>query len=211
MAAMADGTAHDLHGAQVGVASIVTAALWEIALDELSLGALDPWTLRHRTTCASGRRLLGRPGPDRPARRRVLGRGGAQVRRVGGAPGGTTRFLCGWGAHEETLRRYAYPPEVPARALHRWGAPLRFADLTPAVDPAAGAVGAGLPAVHARPLHPAPTCCCWPAAGPTSSSSASSTGPPAPAAACESRRPTISRPSGPRPLFLLPTVSEVYA
>ena len=45
MAAMADGTAHDLHGAQVGVASIVAAALWEVALDEVGLGALDPWSL----------------------------------------------------------------------------------------------------------------------------------------------------------------------
>jgi glycerol-1-phosphate dehydrogenase [NAD(P)+] len=47
----------------------------------------------------------------------------------------TARFLGGWAAHEETLRRYAFPPEIPARALRRWGAPLHFADLTPAVDP----------------------------------------------------------------------------
>jgi glycerol-1-phosphate dehydrogenase [NAD(P)+] len=49
--------------------------------------------------------------------------------------GGTSRFLGDWAAHEETLHRYAYAPEIPARALQRWGAPLRFADLTPAVDP----------------------------------------------------------------------------
>jgi glycerol-1-phosphate dehydrogenase [NAD(P)+] len=48
---------------------------------------------------------------------------------------GTTRFLAGWGEHEETLRRYAYPPEVPARALQRWGAACRFGELTPPVDP----------------------------------------------------------------------------
>jgi glycerol-1-phosphate dehydrogenase [NAD(P)+] len=33
------------------------------------------------------------------------------------------------------LRHYAFAPEVPARALQRWGAPLRFGELTPAVAP----------------------------------------------------------------------------
>ena len=37
------------------------------------------------------------------------------------------------GLYDSTMRRG--PAKVPARALHRWGAPLRFADLTPAVDP----------------------------------------------------------------------------
>jgi glycerol-1-phosphate dehydrogenase [NAD(P)+] len=37
--------------------------------------------------------------------------------------------------HEEALRRFARAAEVPGRALQRWGAPRRFADLTPAVDP----------------------------------------------------------------------------
>jgi glycerol-1-phosphate dehydrogenase [NAD(P)+] len=137
MAAMADGSEHDLHGTQVGVASIVAAALWEIAIDELSLGALDPRTLA--------------PPPD--LRERTLacwvdldpsGRLGAEcwsaVERKfatwAAHRDGTTRFLSGWGEHEDTLRRYAYPPEVPARALARWGAPLRFAELSPAVDPA---------------------------------------------------------------------------
>jgi glycerol-1-phosphate dehydrogenase [NAD(P)+] len=47
----------------------------------------------------------------------------------------TARVLGGWSEHEDTLRRYAYPPQIPARALHRWGAPRRFGELTPAVDP----------------------------------------------------------------------------
>ena len=136
MAAMADGTAHDLHGAQVGVASVVAAALWEVALDEEGLGKLDPWALA--------------PPDDLRAQVHACwidldpsGRLGAEcwaaVERKFATwtarRSDTARFLAGWVAHEETLRRYAFPPEIPARALHRWGAPVHFADLTPAVDP----------------------------------------------------------------------------
>ena len=52
MAAMADGTAHDLHGAQVGVASVVAAALWEVALDEEAWGSSTRGPSRRPTTCA---------------------------------------------------------------------------------------------------------------------------------------------------------------
>ena len=136
MAAMADGTAHDLHGAQVGVASVVAAALWEVALDEEALGALDPWALAppddvREQVHASwiGLDPSGRVGAECwVAVERKFAKWAARR-------SDTARFLGGWGAHEQTLRRYAFPAEVPARALHRWGAPLRFADLTPAVDP----------------------------------------------------------------------------
>jgi len=134
MAAMADGSAHDLHGAQVGVASVVAAALWETALDDL--GALDPWALappddlRARVHGSwSGLDPSGRVGSECWA---------AVERKFttwAARRDDTARFLGGWAAHEETLRRYAYAPEVPARALQRWGAPVRFSDLTPEVDP----------------------------------------------------------------------------
>jgi glycerol-1-phosphate dehydrogenase [NAD(P)+] len=45
MAAMAEDAEHDLHGTQVGVGAVVAAALWEVALDEVGLGTLDPWSL----------------------------------------------------------------------------------------------------------------------------------------------------------------------
>ena len=136
MAAMADGTAHDLHGAQVGVASVVAAALWEVALDDEDLGAFDPWALappddlRERVHASwSGLDPSGRVGAECWA---------AVERKFAtwtAHRSDTARFLGGWAAHEEILRRYAYLPQVPARALGRWGAPMRFADLTPAVDP----------------------------------------------------------------------------
>ena len=136
MAAMADGTAHDLHGAQVGVASVVAAALWEVALDEEGLGELDPWTLAPPDdlraqvhACWIGLDPSGRVGAECWAA--VERKFAAWAARRSDS----ARFLGGWVAHEETLRRYAFPPEIPARALHRWGAPQHFADLTPAVDP----------------------------------------------------------------------------
>jgi glycerol-1-phosphate dehydrogenase [NAD(P)+] len=134
MAAMADDTGHDLHGAQVGVASVVSGALWEIALDG-DLGALDVHDLA--------------PPDDVAARVHASWIGLDPTGRVGAEcwtsverkfttwaahRDGTAQVLEEWDAHEETLRRYALAPEVPARALRRWGAPLRFADLTPAVD-----------------------------------------------------------------------------
>ena len=137
MAAMADGAEHDLHGAQVGVATIVSAALWQVALDEVGIGALDaaslapPPDLRDRVHASwSGLDPSGRLGAecwtavDRKTTTWTEHREG------------TARFLRDWPEHEEALRRYALPPEVPARALARWGAPLRFGELTPPVDAA---------------------------------------------------------------------------
>jgi glycerol-1-phosphate dehydrogenase [NAD(P)+] len=135
MAAMADGTEHDLHGAQVGVAGVVAAALWEVALDDL--GELDPSALA--------------PPDDLQARVHASWIGLDPSGRVGDEcwaaverkfatwaahRDDTARFLDSWATHENALRDYARPAQVPARALQRWGAPLRFADLTPAVDPA---------------------------------------------------------------------------
>ena len=136
MASMADGTDHDLHGTQVGVASVAAAALWEIALDDLRLGALAPWALAppdalQERVYASWSGLDPSGGLGAECWSAVERKFATWAQRRDG----TARFLSGWGEHEETLRRYAYPPEVPARALKRWGAPLRFSELTPAVAP----------------------------------------------------------------------------
>lgn len=134
MAAMADGSEHDLHGAQVGVASIVAAALWEVALHELP--GVDPAALAPPADLPDrvhgswiGLDPTGRVGAECWASVEKKFTTWAQHR------DGTARVLADWGAHEEALRRYARAAEVPARALDRWGAPLRFADLTPAVTP----------------------------------------------------------------------------
>lgn len=135
MAAMAAGTEHDLHGAQVGVATVVSCALWEIALQEMDLGRLEPAALAppadlEQRVLASWRDLdpSGRVGGEcwTAVQRKFAAwaEHGADVR----------RFFDRWPEHEDTLRRLAAPPRLPATALQRWGAAVTFSALTPAVD-----------------------------------------------------------------------------
>lgn len=135
MAAMAAGREHDLHGAQVGVATVVSGALWQIALQEIDLGSLEPAAL----------------APPADLEQRVLGswialdptgRVGAECWRsvqrkfTAWAAHGTAvgAFFDDWPRHETVLRRLAHPPEVPSAALANWDAARTFSALTPAVD-----------------------------------------------------------------------------
>lgn len=137
MAAMARGEEHDLHGAQVGVASVLSAALWECALEEIRLGGLDiaasgpPPDLQERVrdTWAEvdpsgtvGRECL-------TAVRRKSITWGEQV--ASGALPGVWRQ---WPVHEAAIRSLVRSPEQIARTLARWGAATRFSELTPTVD-----------------------------------------------------------------------------
>lgn len=136
MAAMAAGREHDLHGAQVGVATVVSCSLWEIALQEIDLGSLDPAALV--------------PPADLEDRVRAAwidldptGRLGAEcwssVHRkftTWAANGAAVRaFFADWSRHRTVLRRLAHPPQTPATALARWDATRTFSALTPAVHP----------------------------------------------------------------------------
>jgi glycerol-1-phosphate dehydrogenase [NAD(P)+] len=135
MAAMASGTEHDLHGAQVGVATVLACSLWEIALQEVDLGSLDPAMLVPPADLEE-RVLASWTGLD------PSGRVGAEcwtsVRRkfdTWAANGACVRaFFDAWPAHEAVLRRLAHPPRTPAAALARWGAPRTFSALSPSVD-----------------------------------------------------------------------------
>ena len=135
MSAMARDAEHDLHGAQVGVASVVSAALWEIALNDVGLGALDP----------------GRMGPP-DGLQAAVEQAWAQVDpsgRVGAECwASVSKKVATWDSHQESIRaffadrdrhevlfrRLTAPPETPAAALGNWGAPRRFSELTPTVD-----------------------------------------------------------------------------
>lgn len=135
MAAMAAGTEHDLHGAQVGVATVVSTALWQIALQEIDLGSLEPDALV--------------PPADLEERVRASWIGLDPTGRVGAECWGSVQrkfanwatkgpavqaFFNDWPRHETVLRRLAHPPETPAAALANWAATSTFSALTPAVD-----------------------------------------------------------------------------
>lgn len=134
MAAMARGVEHDLHGAQVGVATVVCTALWHEVRESTSL--FDrPWADLHypadledrvRTTWSA------------------LDPSGALGEECWTA---VARKIAAWDASNkgdcysnraalvERLFGYVGTPERSAATLKHWGAASTFAELTPAVTP----------------------------------------------------------------------------
>lgn len=125
---MVAGRDHGLHGAQVGVAAVVAACLWEVALDGLNVesglvpedhilaeilsGALSRLDAAVVEECWSDYRVKPAHWRSAPPDRRTL----AMVRDEAGAWSGS-------------------PAEMSA-ALAKAGAPTRFSGLDPPVDPA---------------------------------------------------------------------------
>ncbi|MFI2704194.1 iron-containing alcohol dehydrogenase [Cellulosimicrobium composti] len=134
MAAMARDEPHDLHGAQVGVATVVAASLWQVALDRLDRAALEtavlspPTDLRERVTATwavvdpSGR--VGAECWTAVERKLALWTERQDAARDA---------VDAWDEHRATLRGLTADPAVPADVLRAWGAPTRFSELTPAV------------------------------------------------------------------------------
>jgi glycerol-1-phosphate dehydrogenase [NAD(P)+] len=135
MRAMAEGVDHDLHGAQVGVASVVAAALWDVALHEeriLDVAIEDlepPADLRDRVlatwepvdpTGALGEECWS--AVERKVERWRMQRDGVAA------------FLADRGTHAAELERIAGDPASCAAALAAWEAPATFSALSPAVD-----------------------------------------------------------------------------
>jgi glycerol-1-phosphate dehydrogenase [NAD(P)+] len=134
MSAMAAHDAHDLHGAQVGVASILAAALWDIALHEE--GILDvapdelavPEGLRERVldTWAS-------VDPTGALGEECWAAVQKKTARWAAIQPDVAAFFADRARHGAELERLAGDPAEPAAALGLWGAPRRFSELTPAV------------------------------------------------------------------------------
>lgn len=126
MSAMAQDAPHDLHGAQVGVATVLSAALWDVAISDglvrLESGSAYPADLEARVTEVwsrvdpSGR--LGATCAKNVDRKRALWEGGDPL-----AP----EMLA-------ELQAQLVAPEAVVGTLRAWGAPTRLSELTPAVD-----------------------------------------------------------------------------
>lgn len=135
MAAMAAGRDHDLHGAQVGVASVLSAALWDIAMTEVDVAALDFTALDFPdSTEQRVRETWERVDPSG----RVGSECWAAVSRKAAAWREAIDARSGFGrqreAHARRLRELAGPPGPLARTLAAWSAPVRFSQLAPSVD-----------------------------------------------------------------------------
>lgn len=133
MTAMARGAEHDLHGAQVGAATVVCTALWQEVRE--SCRVLDlPWSgLSYPDDLAD--RVLSTWAALDPSGR--LGRECLTA---------VERKVAAWDAADksdcdadreallETLFGYVGDPGRSATTLRHWGAAARFSELTPAVD-----------------------------------------------------------------------------
>lgn len=133
-------TAHHLpmglHGAQVGVASVVSAAAWEMLFDRLAAesasldeSAFDPALARERVESAFRQvdpmgRIAAECWQDYSTKL-------ATVTRLKGRLQGVVEE---WSTHEPELRALVRPSTVIASALRATGAVVTFEDLDPGVD-----------------------------------------------------------------------------
>lgn len=136
MAAVARGAEHDLHGAQVGVAAVVSAALWESAIesfDGLAIDVDDATTLIPdlETSIATAWQAIDPTGQV----------GAACARNVASKMGRwvdlrpeLSSFVEKWPEHRLVLTALLRPASDIAADLSAIGAPTRFSELTPPVD-----------------------------------------------------------------------------
>ncbi|MGC5616387.1 iron-containing alcohol dehydrogenase [Georgenia sp. Z1491] len=131
MAAMAADAPHDLHGRQVGVATVLSTALWQEAL-ERDLVRIDdatafPDDVEHRVERTW--RVV-----DPTGRLGATCRASVGEKVAAWEQGRATRRPLD-DAFLDRLRALLRPPEEVAATLRAWGAPTRFGELEPAVAP----------------------------------------------------------------------------
>lgn len=124
-----------LHGAQVGAATPVAAAAWEMLADRLAThpgvrpqaAALDADAARNRVDEA-----FGHLGPDIAAE--CWNDYSRKLATIGAALPQLSDMVRDWDDHEPDLRRLVRPSVTIGAALHSAGAATGPADLTPHVD-----------------------------------------------------------------------------
>jgi glycerol-1-phosphate dehydrogenase [NAD(P)+] len=131
------GRAAALHGAQVGVASVVAAAIWEVGLEDLETTApvlaVPPADAVERDVRAAfdGLDPTGRVGEEcwRDCREKLSA--------FDAHTGDAVAAMSDWETHREVLTTMLAPPEQIAESLRTAGAVTGFDELSPAVSPAA--------------------------------------------------------------------------
>ncbi|MFM2720179.1 iron-containing alcohol dehydrogenase [Microbacterium mcarthurae (nom. nud.)] len=135
MAALAEGGEHDLHGAQVGVASVLSAALWDVALTEERVFDVGPDDLVVPLGLEERVRAVWHPVDSSGALGDECWRAvETKMRRWVAAAPMIEDFFHRRREHVSTLRALAADPALPVAALRAWGAPTTFAQLRPAVS-----------------------------------------------------------------------------
>ena len=131
MAAMAEGGAHDYHGAQVGVATVIALSLWELIheRDLLNVRTVDlefPDDLEQRTRDIWNR--IDRTGKLGEESWRAVGNKATKWSSASRAS-----FDASGQQHRDHLADLTPPASFAADTLLRWEAPARFGQLTPSV------------------------------------------------------------------------------
>ena len=135
MAAVKAGDDVALHGAQVGVASIVAALLWQRVLDELAAGGLSrakvPDPVESEIAVRAAFSAVDPSGEMAEECWRDYERKLARWARAGGRIGQAAEQ---WRSHARALGNLLASPQSIAAALRSAGAPVDFSELDPSVD-----------------------------------------------------------------------------
>jgi glycerol-1-phosphate dehydrogenase [NAD(P)+] len=136
MSAHRRGLSDALHGAQVGVASIVAAATWRFVISEVAAGALQRWRLPDPQAAAERiEEAFGWLDPSGAMAEECWREYAQKLARLDRAKEGVARLAPSWADHLARLDSLLADPRTLATALRAAGAPTRFSDLDPAPDP----------------------------------------------------------------------------
>jgi glycerol-1-phosphate dehydrogenase [NAD(P)+] len=124
-----------LHGAQVGLATVLMAIVWDDLLgrETLPVGVPDEAAVRAAVDAA-----FAPLDPDGSMRAECWGDCSRKLARWRSVQDQVAEVAADWPAHREQLRALTLPAEDIARAMREAGAPIRFADLDPPVTAEAG-------------------------------------------------------------------------
>lgn len=125
-----------LHGAQVAVASIISAAIWQKVFDELDPAAVD------LDRCYPTHEQVRPMVLDAFARVDPTGKMGEEcwkdyekkLTRWHANKDTFKNFLDNWNEEKKALRSFVRPPEEIAQAMHGARAPMKFSELDPPKD-----------------------------------------------------------------------------
>ncbi|MEP6842944.1 MAG: iron-containing alcohol dehydrogenase [Pseudolysinimonas sp.] len=138
MAASARGRASAHHGAQVGVATVVVAILWQRMRERLADGSLEPLALPHPAEAERiVRAAFDRMDADGATATECWSDYSKKVEhlRSTDGPARIAAAMANWAPHDRVLAGLVETPDRIVEALRAAGAPTRFSELENAADP----------------------------------------------------------------------------
>lgn len=138
MDAGARGARVALHGAQVGLATVLLAVVWELALEELEPAREEVRLPSPEAVRAEIDLAFAHLDPEGRMREECWRDCERKLERAHARREAIARVVRDWDEHREELRALTLPPERLVAAMRRCGAPLTFERLDPPVAPETG-------------------------------------------------------------------------